>query len=225
MRVIRTTGQNISPSDDGSLFHQIFNDGLFEDVAISSLGSNQVSIGAMYGIMQGREFTNSADTISVALPPSGTGTGYIYVQYDLADPTVGSIGSALAPWTPTYQDLNSTGTLAQMVIATYEASAVAVTSLSPAYDLARPHGAGTEIQITLASGSWSSDLYTITDSHISPDAEITLTYPPTLTDAQYFAYQEACIRPYGAVQNGSIQLKAVGGAPSINLPMILIVKG
>lgn len=35
MRVIRSAGQNISPSDDGALFHQILTDGLFEDVAIN----------------------------------------------------------------------------------------------------------------------------------------------------------------------------------------------
>ena len=84
---------------------------------------------------------------------------------------------------------------------------------------------GTEIQITLAASSWSSDLYTLTDSHISADAEITLTYPPTLTDAQYEAYQGAGIRPYGAVSAGSMVLKAVNGAPSIDLPLIMIVKG
>ena len=83
----------------------------------------------------------------------------------------------------------------------------------------------TEIQITLAASSWSSDLYTLTNSHISADAEITLTYPPTLTDAQYEAYQGAGIRPYGAVSAGSMVLKAVNGAPSIDLPLIMIVKG
>lgn len=225
MRVIRSAGQNISPSDDGALYNEIFSDGLFEDASINSLGSNQVSISALYGIIQGREFTNAAETITVELPASGTGTGYIYVQYDLAADPIGTIESALAPFTPQYDDLNSTGTLAQMIIATYEATAVAVTDITPSYEIATVHGTGTEIEITLESANWSSNLYTITDSHISPDAEITLTYPPTLTDAQFSAYQDACIRPYGSVSSGSMQLKAVGGSPSIDLPLILIVKG
>ena len=83
----------------------------------------------------------------------------------------------------------------------------------------------TEIQFTLSAPSWSSDLYTLIDSHISADAEITLTYPTTLTDAQFEAYQSASIRPYGAVSAGSMVLKAVNGAPSIDLPLIMIVKG
>lgn len=225
MRVIRSAGQNISPSDDGALYNQVFSDGLFRDAAISSLGSNQVSVPALYGIIQGREFTNSAETIEVELPASGTATGYIYVQYDLAANPIGTIESALAPFTPVYDDLNSTGTLAQMVIATYQASSVAVTSLTLTYEMAKVYGSGKEINVTLNSTAWSSDLITISDVHIDPDAEITLTYPPTLTDEQFEAYQDAIIRPYGAVQAGSMQLKAVGGAPGINLPMILIIKG
>lgn len=225
MRVIRSAGQNISPSDDGALYNQVFSDGLFRDAAISSLGSNQVSVPALYGIIQGREFTNSAETIEVELPASGTATGYIYVQYDLAANPIGTIESALAPFTPVYDDLNSTGTLAQMVIATYQASSVAVTSLTLTYEMAKVYGSGKEISVTLNSTAWSSDLITISDVHIDPAAEITLTYPPTLTDEQYEAYQDANIRPYGAVQAGSMQLKAVNGAPGINLPMVLIIKG
>lgn len=225
MRVIRSSGQNISPSDDGSLYEQIFNDGMFEAVSIESLGSNQVAISAMYGIIQGREFTNSAETINVVLPSGDSARGYIYIEYDLASDPIGSVKSTLAPFTPTYQDLNSTGTLAQMIIAEYDATAVAVTSITSVYNLATVHGTGTQIEITLSASSWSSDLYTLTDSHISADAEITLTYPTTLTDAQYSAYQDACIRPYGAVSTGSMVLKAVGGAPSIDLPLIMIVKG
>ena len=224
MRVLRAAGQNISPSDDGSLFNQIFSDGLFEDASISSLGSNQVSISALYGIIQGREFTNASETINVVLPSGSSGTGYIFVEYDFATPTIGSVKSALDPFTPTYEDINSTGTLAQMIIAEYTATAVAVTDITPVYEIAKTHGSGNEIAVTLEAASWSNDLYTVTDSHISTDAEITLAYPPTLTDAQYEAYQDANIRPYGAVTSGSMTLKAVGGAPSEDLPMTLIVK-
>lgn len=229
MRVIRSSGQNISPSDDGALYNQIFSDGLFEETSIDSLGSNQVAIGAMYGIIQGREFTNSAETINVVLPSGSESMGYIYVEYDLASDPIGSIKSALAPFTPTYQDLNSTGTLAQMIIAEYTASAVAITNITPKYEMASVYGASMDLEFTLLATAWSndgtSDLYTLTDSHITPDKDITLTYPPALTDAQFEAYQEATIRPYGAIQNGSMVLKAVNGVPEIDLPIILVVEG
>ena len=224
MRVIRSAGQNISPSDDGSLYNEVFSDGLFEAAAISSLGSNQVSIAALYGIIQGREFTNSAETIEVELPGSGTANGYIYVQYDMAANPIGTIESALAPFTPVYDDINTTGTLAQMILATYTASTVAVTSITPVYEIARVNGAGTVVNVTLASTGWNaSDEYTVSDAHISTDAEITLTYPASLTDTEFEAYQDAVIRPI-AVSSGSMTLKAMGGAPSIALPLQLIVK-
>lgn len=229
MRVIRSSGQNISPSDDGALYNEIFSDGLFEATSIESLGSNQVSIGAMYGIMQGREFTNSAETINVILPSGGEGRGYIYIEYDLASDPIGSIKSALAPFTPTYQDLNSTGTLAQMIIAEYTASAVAITDISATYEIASVYGSSMDIPFTLLSTGWqndgTNDLYQLTDAHITPDKDITLTYPPTLSDAQFEAYQDATIRPWGAVQNGSMWLKAVNGVPEIDLPIILVVEG
>lgn len=82
----------------------------------------------------------------------------------------------------------------------------------------------TETTITLAAASWVSDIYTISDASIDPAKEIVLTYDTTLTDAEFEAYQDANIRPWGAVSVGSMQLKAVGGAPSIDLDMILIVR-
>lgn len=224
MRVIRATGENISPSDDGSLFQNILDNGLFEDVTFTSLGSNQVSVPALYGILQGREFTNAAETLNVVLPGSGTATGYIYVQYDLAANPIGTLESALAPFTPVLGDINSTDTVAQMVVATYTASAVAVTDIQPAYNIAVSRGSRYEATITLDAASWSSDLITITDVHIDPKKMNILSYPSTLTDAEYEAYTDAQIRPYGAITAGSMQLKAVGGAPSIDLPLQLIVR-
>lgn len=225
MRVLRASGENISPSDDASLFREMLSDGLFEDVSITSLGSNQVSIPALYGIIQGREFTNSAETITVELPASGTATGYIYVQYDLNATPIGTIESALAPFTPVYDDINSGGSVAQMVLATYQASAIAVTSITSAYENAAP-GGKYETSITLLASSWnSSNQITISDAKISPQKEIILTYPSNMTDAQFTAYRAAGIRPYGNIGNGSMTLKAVDGKPTVNLPMILIIKG
>ena len=136
MRVIRSSGQNVSPSDDGRLYQQAFEDGLFEPTTINSLGGNLVSIGAMYGIMQGRDFTVEAQNINVELPSEDDTTGYIYVQFDTTTSDVITVESALAPFTPTYEDINTGGTICQMVIAEYQASAVAVTSITSVYPTA-----------------------------------------------------------------------------------------
>lgn len=84
---------------------------------------------------------------------------------------------------------------------------------------------GTETDIVLSSASWANDEYTITNVIIDPNREIILTYPSTLTDAEYQAYKDADIRPYGSITSGSMTLKAVNGAPTIDLPMTILVKG
>lgn len=140
MRVIRSAGQNVSPSDDGRLFNQAFSDGLFEDATIAANGGNNISIGALYGIICGRDFTAEAQTISAVLPDSDTATGYVYVEFDTSAEDIITIGTALAPFTPTYEDINTNGAVVQMIIAEYEASAVAVTTVTPIYSKA---GVGT----------------------------------------------------------------------------------
>lgn len=136
MRVIRSAGQNVSPSDDGRLFDQAFSDGLFEDATIAANGGNSIAIGALYGIICGRDFTAEAQTIAATLPESDTATGYVYVEIDTSSDDIITIGTALAPFTPTYEDINTNGAVVQMIIAQYEASAVAVTSVTPTYTTA-----------------------------------------------------------------------------------------
>lgn len=90
----------------------------------------------------------------------------------------------------------------------------------------------TEVSITLVATpttSWDGVYYDITNTDTSPvtittDKDYVLTYPPTLTDAQFTAYQAAGIRPWGAVTDGQIRLKATGTVPTIDLPMVLIVR-
>lgn len=133
MRVIRSAGQNVSPSDDGRLFDQAFTDGLFEEATITATGGNTITLSALYGIICGRDFTAEAQTISATLPDGDTATGYVYVEFDTSSEDIITIGTALAPFTPTYEDINTNGAVVQMVIAQYEASAVAVTSVTPTY--------------------------------------------------------------------------------------------
>lgn len=176
MRVIRSAGQNVSPADDGRLYNEAFLDGLFEETTIASLGSNVVSIGALYGIMCGRDFTMQAQNINVELPEDTDTNGYIYVEFDTTTDEVISIGSALAPFTPVYTDINTVGSVCQMIIAEYTASAVAVTSITPVYKLAttRPNntlvGSVAPFETSPATSShavgsylvWNYQLYKVT---------------------------------------------------------------
>lgn len=134
MRVVRSAGQNVSPSDDGRLFDQIFSDGLFTETAFATLGANNVQIGAMYGDLCGRDFTIEQQTITVPLPESGSeATGYIYVEIDASAENPLSVGASLAPFTPTYDDINVNGAVAQMIVAEYTATPLAVLSVTASY--------------------------------------------------------------------------------------------
>jgi hypothetical protein len=149
MRVIRSAGQNVSPSDDGRLYDQIFTDGLFEDTTITNLGANNIALGTLYGVISGRDFTAEAQTIAAVLPEGDTEeTGYIYVEIDTSSDDVITINSALAPFTPTYEDINTNGAVVQMILAEYTASAVAVTSITPTYSKA---SAGTVLPGSVAT--------------------------------------------------------------------------
>ena len=151
-KVIRATASNVSPAEDARLFRQMFkDDGLFEDITISSLGSNQVSIPGMYGIMQGRDFTTDPMTLNVELPNSD-GTGYIVVKFDTTTDQVISVYSVLAPFTPTYEDINASGTVCEMIIAQYTANTTQVTAITMVYTKAQTGG---KMEQTLATGNTS----------------------------------------------------------------------
>ena len=177
-KVIRATASNVSPAEDARLFRQMFkDDGLFEDITISSLGSNQVSIPGMYGIMEGRDFTTDPMTLNVELPNS-EGTGYIVVKFDTTTDQVISVYSVLAPFTPTYEDINGSGTVCEMIIATYTANTTQVTGITMVYTKVEIGG---RMIATLATGNTSIaftnplfnndtwfDIYT-DDSDVTPD--------------------------------------------------------
>lgn len=177
-KVIRATGSNVSPSEDAKLFRQIFpDDGLFQDITITSLGSNQVSIPAMYGIMEGRDFTTDAMTLNVDLP-SAESTGYIIVGFDTTTDEVIYVKSELTPYTPTYQDINASGTVCEMIIAEYTANTTQVTAISMLYTKT---SFGGRMEATLATGNTSIaftnplftddtwfDIYT-DDSEVTPE--------------------------------------------------------
>lgn len=178
MRVIRSAGQNVSPADDGRLYSKAFADGLFEDVAITSLGTNLVSIGALYGIICGRDFTAEAQNITVVLPETETSAeGVIYVEIDISSDDVITIGSSLKPFTPTYEDINLNGAVAQMIIAEYTASPVAVTDITSVYPVATAGGIGSMATIEISPVKtghsvgeyivWKGQLYKVTSAIIT----------------------------------------------------------
>lgn len=130
-KVIRATGANVSPAEDARLYRQMFSqDGLFNSIEITARGGNQIYIPAMYGILEGRDFTTDPMTIEAELPSSSTGSGVIYIRFDTTTDNIISVNAELTEnYTPTYEDINAGGTICDMVIGYYDANASQVTNV------------------------------------------------------------------------------------------------
>ena len=150
-KVIRATGANVSPAEDARLYRQMFSqDGLFNSIEITARGGNQLYIPAMYGILEGRDFTTDPMTIEAELPSSSTGSGVIYIRFDTTTDNIISVNAELTEsYTPTYEDINAGGTICDMVIGTYTATATQVTSVVQ-YDVEA--GFGGKMEKTLETG-------------------------------------------------------------------------
>lgn len=81
----------------------------------------------------------------------------------------------------------------------------------------------TSVSATLTSTNWSSGIYTYTISAITATNIIELYPASTITSTQFEALQSANI--IGGTQSaGSIQLKAMGDVPTIDIPIVLTIR-
>lgn len=78
------------------------------------------------------------------------------------------------------------------------------------------------LDVTLASASWSSDQYTVSNSALTLNKVKFLSVPTSITDAQREAISSANIVPIAEAE-GSITLKAIDDAPSIDVPIQIII--
>ena len=87
---------------------------------------------------------------------------------------------------------------------------------------------GFSVTKTLKSADWVGDTssfsQTISVDSVNTDSYVELTVPSNITSEEVEAYQSACIIS-GTVNNGSITVNAYGEKPSINLPLLIIVRG
>lgn len=176
-KVIRATGANVSPAEDARLYRQMFSqDGLFNSIEITARGGNQIYIPAMYGILEGRDFTTDPMTIEAELPSSSTGSGVIYIRFDTTTDNIISVNAELTEnYTPTYEDINAGGTICDMVIGYYDANASQVTNVVTSAPKA---GFGGYMETTLATGE---TVVTFSDDRFSNDTVFSIcTDSPTV---------------------------------------------
>ena len=131
----RFNERQITPIKDVMLFEKIFpTNGIIQGCALTHLGSNQVSIAAGTGIIQGRDFTVTAETLLVQLASAGTMPGRIYIRYNLSNTvTPAQILSVCASSLPALtqdSDFNIANGIWEEELATYSATTTAISGLT-----------------------------------------------------------------------------------------------
>ena len=140
-------GGLITPKDDALLYDFWLNEksGIFEGCEVTHLGSNQLKIANGRGVICGRVFTIAEETIMANLSTSGTQSGRLIIRVDTSNTEtpisfvtqVGGLPELVQ------EDINRDGTVYELLLATYTATEILITDLTPAAatvtNTPRPH--------------------------------------------------------------------------------------
>ena len=123
----------VTPTDDAYLYNHIINDsGIFTGVEVTTQGGNIINISDGRGIILGRNFVVEAQTINATLPTSGSVPGRLLIQIDMAntEAPIVFVTQAQDPLPALVQeDINASGTVYQLPIATYTAQPTMISDL------------------------------------------------------------------------------------------------
>lgn len=123
----------VTPTDDAYLYNHIINDsGIFTGVEVTTQGGNIINVSDGRGIILGRNFVVEAQTINATLPTSGSVPGRLLVQIDMAntEAPIAFVTQAQDPLPALVQeDINASGTVYQLPIATYTAQPTMISDL------------------------------------------------------------------------------------------------
>lgn len=108
--------------------------GVADGVAVTNSGTNLI-VSSGWGVIKGCVFGVTAETISATKPASGSANGRLLIELDATNGTIqfktqqGSTLPAL-----TQEDINRSGSVYQMELATYTISATDITGLTQTYE-------------------------------------------------------------------------------------------
>lgn len=108
--------------------------GVADGVAVTNSGTNLI-VSSGWGVIKGCVFGVTAETVSASKPASGSANGRLLIELDATNGTIqfktqqGSTLPAL-----TQEDINGSGSVYQMELATYTISATEITGLTQTYE-------------------------------------------------------------------------------------------
>lgn len=124
-------GQNITPLDDAILYqHFESRSGIITGCEVTSLGGNQIQVATGRGIICGREFAITQETILATLGSNLPGRLLIQIDTSNVSSPISFVTQAANPLPALVQDdINAGGTIYQLPIATYTVSTTQISDL------------------------------------------------------------------------------------------------
>lgn len=197
-------------------------EGIGDEFEIESSSTSFVlTLGTGEGIICGRHVTETLENgTATSIQLESNSSGYVVIRFDLTRPA-GSECYLMTTPTLLRQNLNGIGTICDLPLYQYTTGENGVTSFIDIRNIKTVAGSRT-VPITLLAVNWTGDTYVITNSYITTAGNITLTYPIGIS--VYDELNDAAIRPI-ALTNGSMTLQADGGAPTVDIPIELVIWG
>ena len=158
--VYQINGQTVPPLADARLYELLSGGavGVVLGCEVTSLGANQIRVGAGWIIIKGRCISVSEETIQATTSTSGTVDGRLLLHLDVsADETPATwITQAQTPLTAlTQEDINGSGTIYEMPMATYQVDQLQVDQLQTVYPVAGSPAVYL-YKATLLADNWTS---------------------------------------------------------------------
>lgn len=152
----RYNGALVTPRDDALLHDFLINDsGVFEGLAVTHLGANQLLISAGRGIIKGRDFTADEETILAQLSDSGQKKGRLLIRVDVTnDETPIQFVTQVAATLPALvqEDINRDGTVYELPLAEYDVDELQISNLTYVAKTVLPQGGVYPATCTYSSG-------------------------------------------------------------------------
>lgn len=146
--LIQYAGQNVTPENDASVYNALARgaNSCLTEIEANIDENGNIAFTDGYMLIQGRVVHLESHTLKPALPDSGTATGTIYIEVDITNKDAPcQIKTTLNAFVPIQQDINLGGSLYQLKIGTY--SATAVQAVSGSINMQLPNSADTTFEL------------------------------------------------------------------------------
>lgn len=191
--VYQINGGTVTPLADARLYALLSGNavGVVQGCEITSLGANQLRVSAGWILIQGRCIEISEETINVTTSTSGTVDGRLVLHLDVSNTETPVTWESQAQ-TPlpglTQEDINGSGTIYEIAMATYQVDQLQVSELETVYpEATSPVISFYKATFLLDGWSGSTAPYTQTVAVTTVDGGAAITADSLMTTAIFIS--------------------------------------